>query len=373
MCLWAAPALAGDQSALAVISGVVKDSTGGVIPGAVVKLLNAASAVDCTSDSYGDGSFTFTALEPGTYRIAIEAIGFAAWTSASVVVRQGESYEMPPIVLQVASASNAVDVALSQHDVAEEELKTEMKQRLNGLFPNFKASYDQNAAPLTAGQKFQLAWATSVDPATFLVTGAIAGYEQARNNIRGYGQGASGYAKRYGASYADAFSSEMIGTAILPSLLHQDPRYFYKGTGSVLSRALYAIASTFACKGDNGRWQPDYSSMISGFAGGGISNLYYPSNSQGARLTINNALLDYGLESVGNLFQEFLYRQITPAAPRNVAAGVRLVLREGTPVSLILTEGLDSRSAERGTFVAFALADDIRVSGVIVARHSRPN
>jgi hypothetical protein len=86
--------------------------------------------------------------------------------------------------------------------------------------------------------------------------------EQARNGFSGYGQGSQGYAKRYGASYADSFIGTMIGGAILPVVLKQDPRYYYKGTGSTRSRILYAVANAVICKGDNGRWQPDYSGIL---------------------------------------------------------------------------------------------------------------
>ena len=98
-------------------------------------------------------------------------------------------------------------------------------------------------------------------------------------------------AKRYGAGYADIVTGTFIGSAILPSLLKQDPRYFYKGTGSTRSRILYAIANSVICKGDNGRWQANYSSILGSLAAGGISNLYYPAQDRnGAGLTFENAL-----------------------------------------------------------------------------------
>ena len=126
---------------------------------------------------------------------------------------------------------------------------------------------------------------------------------------------AEGYAKRFGASYADSFIGNMIGGAILPSLLKQDPRYFYKGTGSTGSRILYALANAVVCKGDNGRWQPDYSGILGSLAAGGISNLYYPSsNRSGVGLTFENTLIGIGGSGIGNLFQEFLIRRLTPHA-----------------------------------------------------------
>jgi hypothetical protein len=155
----------------------------------------------------------------------------------------------------------------------------------------------------------------SLDPITFASAAATAGFEQSQNEFSGYGQGAKGFAKRFGASYGDGFNSMMIGDAILPSLLHQDPRYLYKGTGSIRSRALYAIASVVICKGDNGHWQPNYSNVFGNLAAAGISNLYYPStNRDGAQLTIDNSLLATASGALGSLLEEFLIRKISVGA-----------------------------------------------------------
>ena len=183
------------------------------------------------------------------------------------------------------------------------------------VVPNFYVSYVPNAAPLSSKQKFQLAWKTVIDPVTFGLTAGIAGVEQAQNHFSGYGQGAQGYAKRFGASYADTVSGTFIGSAILPSLLKQDPRYFYKGTGGARSRTLYAIANAVICKGDDGHWEANYSSIAGSFAAGGISNLYYPSSSRnGAELTLENALIGIGENAAANLLQEFVIRKLTPNA-----------------------------------------------------------
>lgn len=185
----------------------------------------------------------------------------------------------------------------------------------SALYPNFYVSYQQDALPLRPKQKFELAWKSSIDPVTLAATGAVAGIQQAQNEFSGYGQGARGYAKRYGASYGDAVIGTVIGGAILPSLLKQDPRYFYKGTGSTRSRILYALANAVICKGDNGHWQFDYSGILGALAAGGISNLYYPASSRnGAGLTFENTLIGIGGSGVANLFQEFLIRKLTPHA-----------------------------------------------------------
>ena len=177
-------------------------------------------------------------------------------------------------------------------------------------------SYDHHAVPLAPKQKFELAWKTTVDPVSFGVTGAIAGIQQAQNDFSGYGQGAQGYGKRFGASYANFLASTYIGGAILPSLLKQDPRYFYKGAGSKRSRVLYAIANSVICKGDNGHWQANYSSILGSLAAGGISNLYYPAkNRDGAELTFENTLIGISESAAVNLLQEFFIRKLTRNIP----------------------------------------------------------
>jgi hypothetical protein len=162
-------------------------------------------------------------------------------------------------------------------------------------------------------QKFELAWKSSVDPFTFVGVAAIAGVQQATDDFPGYGQGMEGYAKRFGAAYADVLSGTFIGSAILPSVLKQDPRYFYKGTGSGRSRFLYSVANTVICKGDNKRWQPNYSGVLGSFATGAISYLYYPSSDRDAMgLVVQNSLIRLGETAFANVMQEFIVRRFTP-------------------------------------------------------------
>jgi hypothetical protein len=223
--------------------------------------------------------------------------------------------------LAIATAVTEVRVAPTRIEVAEDEIKEEEKQRVLGVIPNFYVTYLPNAAPLSSKQKFELAWKTTVDPVNFGITGVIAGLQQAQNDFSGYGQGAQGFAKRYGASYADLVIGTFVGSAVLPSLLKQDPRYFYKGTGSKRSRILYALANAVICKGDNGHWQANYSGILGSLAAGGISNLYYPAkNRDGAELTFENALIGIGASAAANLLQEFLIRKLTPNGPNHAAA-----------------------------------------------------
>ena len=168
---------------------------------------------------------------------------------------------------------------------------------------------------MTRKLKFKLAVRTAVDPVTFLVVGGIAGAEQYHKTFPGYGMGAEGYAKRYGATYADTVSGRIFGSAVFPALFHQDPRYFYQGSGSVRSRILYALAATVICRGDDRQLEPNYSHVLGSFAAAGLSNLYRSPQDRTATLTIRNGFIITGGSAVVNLMREFLSRKMTPNVP----------------------------------------------------------
>ena len=297
------------------ITGTVVDQSGAVVTGGHVKLTGDNQSLNQEILSGTNGEFSFANIPPGGFHLTVSSPGFAPQTSSGTL-HSGEMFLVPQIALTVAANLSEVDVGLSRIDVAEEQIKVEEKQRVLGIVPNFYVSYIPNAVPLTPRQKFKLAWKTSVDPVTFLIVGASAGVEQAQNHFNGYGQGTEGYAKRFGAGYADTVSGTFIGGAILPSLLKQDPRFFYKATGSFRVRFLYALAASVVCKGDNGHWQPNYSNVLGNLASGGISNLYYPDQDRnGAGLTFENGAIGIASGAVANLLQEFVIQKLTPKAP----------------------------------------------------------
>jgi hypothetical protein len=295
------------------ISGTIVDKDGALVANVRVTCLqDGDSTREVLSDK--DGYFIFANLPPGPFQLVFNITGFAP-QEKSGTLQPGENYLIPQITLAVGATTTDVEVRLKPEEVAEEQIQVQEKQRILGAIPNFYVTYDPHPVPLTRKQKFELAWKSSIDPVAFGITGIIAGFQQWDNIYGGYGQGAQGYAKRYGAAYANLVSETFIGGAILPSLLKQDPRYFYKGTGSKKSRLLYAMANAVICKGDNGRWQPNYSGIIGGLAAGGISNLYYPdSDRNGAALTFENALLGISEGAAVNVIQEFIVRKLTPHA-----------------------------------------------------------
>jgi len=302
------------------ISGTIVDKTGALVAGAQVKLTQENPSLIKEVVSGDDGQFAFSNIVPGKFTLTIALAGFTPQESTGVL-HSGENFVLPSITLALATAVTDVQVVVSREEMAQAQLQEEEKQRVLGFVPNFYVTYVPDALPLTTKQKFNLAWKSTVDPVTFLVTGGVAGVQQAQNDFSGYGQGAQGYAKRYGASYADVVTSTFIGGAILPSLLKQDPRYFYKGTGTVRSRVWYALANAVICKGDNGKWQANYSGILGSLAAGGISNLYYPEKDRnGVALTFENTLVGIGATAAVNLLQEFVVKKLTPNVP-NYAPG----------------------------------------------------
>jgi Carboxypeptidase regulatory-like domain len=342
------------------IHGAVMDSSGSAVEGAIVTLESVSSSPR-TAITDGGGSFLFSAVEPGDYKITIAANGFATWTAANVAVGS-DGQPLLAAVLQVAAASSSINVTLPPHEVAAEQLKLQEKQRLLGVFPDFFVSYAPNPVPLTVAQKFQLGWKTILDPAVFADTGVAAGFQLWRNKYPEFGQGMEGYGKRFGAQYADHATGILVGHVVMQSIFHQDPRYFYKGTGSVRSRALYAIGTAFVRKGDNGHWQPAYSDVLGSMAATEISTLYYPASSRPGRRLIDNALLGFGGRAAHNLLHEFVLRKITPNLPKAAVGFSQRVLREGTLVSLISVEDWSLG----GGPITFMLARDVEEEGVII-------
>jgi hypothetical protein len=297
------------------ISGTVIDIGGTVVSGAHVALVAAGAVTARETIADSDGRFSFTGVTAGDFRLTVSCDGLET-RSVSGTLHGGDAYEVPKIVLRVATAHTSIDVTLSRHDLAEPEVKAEEKQRLIGAIPNYYVSYTWNAPPMDNRQKFDLAWKSTIDPASFVIVAGFAGLEQSQNDFPGYGQGAAGYGKRFGAGVGNLVVSNMLGGAVLPAVFHQDPRYFYKGTGGFWPRMGYALSTAVITRGDNGRWQPNYSGILGNLGAGAISNLYYPASSrQGASLTIGNGLLGVAAGGVNNVLQEFVLRKLTKNAP----------------------------------------------------------
>jgi hypothetical protein len=213
----------------------------------------------------------------------------------------------------VAAASMEVTVRPTDL-IAAEQIRAAEKQRLVGVVPNFYTSYIYDAAPLTWKQKFSLAVRGTFDPVAVIGVGFAAGIEQANNSFAGYGQGASGYAKRYAAKFVDGRSSDLLTHAVFPTLFHQDPRYYYQGSGTFKSRLMHAVGSAFVTRSDSGRTEPNYSYLLGDVSAAALSNLYYPEANRGAHLVFTNAAVGLAGRIGGNLIREFLSKRLTPNA-----------------------------------------------------------
>jgi hypothetical protein len=207
---------------------------------------------------------------------------------------------------QTPPASQTPPAATPASPSSAEVLKREEHQRILGVVPNFNTvETADNVPPLTPGQKFHLAYKSSVDPFVFVADAFVAGYGQALDSNPGFGQGAQGYFKRFGASYADTVDGTLWGNAILPVLFKEDPRYFRMGTGTFTHRFLYSASTTVWCRRDNGTWGPSYANVLGNFISGGISNAYYPAADRGVEQTLTGALTVTAEGTIGAEFVEF--------------------------------------------------------------------
>jgi len=295
----------------ATVMGTVTDVNRDAIPNATVVLQEVESNDHRTIVTSDNGMFEFHDVTPGiTYQLSITAQDFSEWTSPPIILNPDQFKIVSDIQLRIATERTTVDVHYDPVEVATEQFKAEEKQRVFGIIPNFYVSYENDPAPLTTTMKFKLALKVSTDPVTAAGTFLVASAKQAGDSPN-YGQGWGAYGKRYGAVAADGFSDIMIGGAILPSLLHQDPRYFYQGRGTPGSRFRHAVFSTFVARTDKGESQPNYSSLGGVLASSSLANLYYPRSNRGAGLVFGNFAIGIAERIGANVAQEFLLGKFT--------------------------------------------------------------
>ena len=296
------------------IIGTVVDVNDDPVPGANV-VLDAPSLRDHThAVTNNNGFFVLDHVRPGvSCHVTISAGGFTDWISPEVTLRPSQYLELTGIRLGIAEAVTTVHAAVSTEEIATQQVNIEEHQRVLGFIPSFYVVYDRHPVPLTSKLKFELALRSTMDPITFVGSAFVAGMDQAADKFE-FQQGAKGYAQRFGASYANGLTDIMVGGVILPSILHQDPRFFYQGTGTKKSRILHAISYPIICRGDNGHLQANYSSLGGFFASGAIANAYYPDSNRGPGLVFSTALVDIGVNMANGLLQEFVLRRLTPAA-----------------------------------------------------------
>ena len=295
------------------VAGTVVDTNGDIVPGANVVLERGANQSEAVISNQ-NGFFQINDVVPGgPYKVTVSATGFASWQSENLELDPGQFDILSDIKLIILGEANSVTVVASTTEIAAQQVRLEEEQRVFGFIPNFYVSYDKNPAPLTSRLKLELAWKVSHDPVTFAATAFLAATNQAAR-YPNYQEGIKGYGKRLGAIYANDFTDILFGGAILPSILHQDPRYFYQGTGTTRSRLLHAISSPLICRGDDGRREPNFSSLGGYLASGAIANAYYPAANRGGRLILNTFAVNFSANIANGVLQEFVLRKLTPNA-----------------------------------------------------------
>ena len=296
------------------VLGTVLDQTGTVAPGASVRLSTEDNSFSQELVSGNNGQFSFSKVPSGPFQIVVNAEGFGNQTFKGELA-SGQTLIVPPIVISIATVVTDVKVNVDPVEVATEEVKEEEHQRVFGFIPNFYVTYNHEAAPLTTKLKFHLAYKSVTDPISIAGTAFLAGLEQAGDQYPDFGQGLKGYGKRVGAGYGDVITSTFLSGAVFPSLFKQDPRYYYQGTGSTRSRILHAMENSVRCKGDNGKWQMNYSNMLGAFGGAAVSSYLYPTNNRGM-FTLSNGFIRMGESSLAGFVQEFVVPKISKSARR---------------------------------------------------------
>ncbi len=300
----------------AVIEGVITDARGGLLPKASVTLEQKGRSAlrETTSDSAGH--FAFANLGAGSYTVLISAPDLKTFLSPPILLSAGQHYELPETALPVV-ASTSVTVSANSVEVAEEELHREEQQRIVGIIPNFFTSFIYDAAPLNARQKFKLTSRALIDPTAFIGVAITSSIEQANDTFPGWGNSdAASYGKRYAAGYGDELLTRMFTYAVFPSVLHQDPRYFYLGpTNKTGTRIWHAVSSGIITRGDNGRKQPNYSYVLGTAGAGALSSVYHPASDSAGYLAGLNVGVGIGGKAIQALIREFVWPRFTTHVP----------------------------------------------------------
>jgi hypothetical protein len=297
------------------LSGTVADQNGAAVRDATVTVTGKNGSPHLSAKTNRHGEFHFGALPPGNYQVSVTGSDLQSGPPQPLVLAAGQARTFPIAVTRIPRVTSTVRVTASPVQIATAQVHAQEKQRVLGVVPNFYTSFSWDAAPMTTKLKYHLALRSLVDPFTIFTDAAIAGGEQYHDTYPGYGAGWDGYGKRFGATLADSADSRLIGEALLPSLFHQDPRYFYRGKGSFGRRLAYALGRTFACRGDSGREEVDYSHILGSFASAGISNVYHAPEDRSVGLTFRDGFIILGGGAAENVLREFISRGLTSHVP----------------------------------------------------------
>ena len=266
------------------------------------------------------GSFEHKAAPDGRtrhhpiWKLALYLAGFTALTAFCQAV--------PPS----NQAVPALDPIGSAVPVQTAHRPEDLPKHIFWIIPNYRSDPDlQNSKPLSSGRKFKLAARDSFDPGTFLLTGIFAGISQNSRSTPSYGQGLAGFGRYYGSTYGDFMAGNVMTEALYPSLFHQDPRYFRRGTGSAWSRLGYAVSQIFTTHGDNRRTQFNISEIGGNATAVALSNTYNPDNRTAADAAVKLGV-QLGVDMAGNILKEF-----APDLHRKLRRGKNGTSSQGPP------------------------------------------
>ncbi len=307
----AAQVVSGPQPQLATLNGFATDGDAAAVPGATI-VIDGPDATDHRAVRADDtGYFLVLGLQPARpYHLTASAPGFASYTSPEFTLTAGQVLTLSDVKMQVGEVGTSITV-LPTDVIAEQQVNAEIQQKVLGIIPNFYVVYGgAEVAPLSTALKFKLAYKASLSPVNLLAAAFVGGINQGLDTPN-YVQGAKGYGQRVGATFATGITDVYIGGAVLPSLLHQDPRYFFQGTGTKKSRAVHALLSPLICRGDNGRAEINFSSIGGDLSSASIAEIYYPPSSRGAGTVFEDAAV-VSVGRIANAFlQEFVLSRFT--------------------------------------------------------------
>jgi hypothetical protein len=228
---------------------------------------------------------------------------FVTFVSAILLIAQGlQAQDQPP-----APATNAVPapvVGKGQEEVPGQPGVVQDKHAF-GVLPNYRtAEGSVPYSPITVKQKFTIANDDTLDGPSFALAAFFSGLGQIENSNASFGQGVKGYAHRYFTGLSDQILGNYLTEASLPSLLHQDPRYFRLGHGSILKRTAWAISRSFVARDDSGKWDFNYSEWLGNGIDASVGNLYYPDN-RGFVPTYQRMFTQVGTDSISQVMKEF--------------------------------------------------------------------
>jgi hypothetical protein len=251
--------------------------------------------------------------------LKISLVGSALLFLTTVLAGSLAAQQSPLPAQQTPSPAPAVDSSAANQSrpaaqskdnpggKGDDQARGTSNDRLFFALPNFLTLENEgHVLPMTAGQKFKVVARGSFDPVQYFWYGFLAGISQAQNSEPGYGQGAAGYGKRYGATFADGTIENFMTGAVLPSLLRQDPRFFQSGKGGFGRRAGYAVSRIFVTRTDSGHQQFNFSEILGSAAAASISTYsYHPSDDRNFANTLSVWGSQVGYDTLTIVVKEF--------------------------------------------------------------------